>query len=321
MTTRIIGSRGSDLALWQSRTVLASLRAAAPAPDWHTEITVIATRGDLDQSPLLVGKMEKGFFTRELEQALLDRRIDLVVHSLKDLPTAEPEGLSNRTILPRATAADWLLVRREFYAERDDGLLPLAAGARVGASSLRRGALLGRFAPQAASVPLRGNVPTRLRKLAEGKTVDAIVLAAAGLTRLALDLSAFAVVELPPEWWIPAPGQGALAAQCRAGDREIEDHIGLLTDANCARATRLEREFLRVIEGGCSTPFGCFVAGDRAHLGIATDRGWAAHSIDLPKDLLEDSQRDAFIRNAVDGCQPDRPETAPRTLGRTLRAR
>jgi hydroxymethylbilane synthase len=320
MTLRTIGSRGSDLALWQSRTVLASLRGAAAAPAWQSDITVIATRGDLDQSPLLVGKMEKGFFTRELELALLDRRIDLVVHSLKDLPTAEPEGLSNRTILPRATAADWLLVRREFYSERDDGLLPLADGARVGASSLRRGALLGRFAPQAVSVPLRGNVPTRLRKLGDRQGVDAIVLAAAGLTRLGLDLSAFAVVELPPEWWIPAPGQGALAAQCRAGDHEIEGHIALLADADCVRATRWEREFLRVIEGGCSTPFGCFVSGNRAHLGIATDRGWAAHSVDLPRDLLEDSQRDAFIRNAVDGCQPD-VDTAPRTLSRALRAR
>jgi len=322
MNARNIGSRGSDLALWQSRTVLASLRAAAPAPTWETEITVIATRGDLDQSPLLVGKMEKGFFTRELELALLDRRIDLVVHSLKDLPTAEPAGLSNRTILPRATPADWLLVRREFYVERGDDLLPLESGTRVGASSLRRGALLGQFAPQAVSVPLRGNVPTRVRKLAEGQTVDAIVLAAAGLTRLQLDLSAFAVVELPPDWWIPPPGQGALAAQCRAGDAEIEAHVAMLADADCVAATRWERDFLRVIEGGCSTPFGCHVAHGRAHLGIATERGWAAHSIDLPRNSLEDLQRDQFIREAVDGCQlVDRSKSSARPLSRPLLAR
>ena len=319
---RRIGSRGSDLALWQSRTVLAALQKAAPVPAWQPDITVIATRGDLDQSPLLVGKMEKGFFTRELEVALLERRIDLVVHSLKDLPTAMPAGLENRTILPRATAADWLLVRHEFFAPRADGLLPLAAGARVGASSLRRAALLGRFAPQAVSVPLRGNVPTRLRRLAEGANVDAIILAAAGLTRLELDLSAFAVVELPPEWWIPAPGQGALAAQCRTGDDEIEARIGMLADAACVSATRLEREFLRVIEGGCSTPFGCYVTGTRAHLGLATERGWAARSIDLPHDLLEDSQRDSFIRGAVAGCKPiDPSETAALAFGRVVRAR
>jgi hydroxymethylbilane synthase len=322
MSLRNIGSRGSDLALWQSRTVLAALNCGAPAPGWHSDITVIATRGDLDQSPLLVGKMEKGFFTRELEIALLDRRIDLVVHSLKDLPTAAPEGLVDRTILPRASAADWLLVRREFFTPREDGSLPLGPGTRVGASSLRRTALLGRFAPQAVSVPLRGNVPTRVRKLAEGQTVDAIVLAAAGLTRLELDLSAFAVVELPPEWWIPAPGQGALAAQCRRGDSNIEMQVGALADPACVEATRWERDFLRVIEGGCSTPFGCYVVGTRAHLGIATERGWAARSIDLPQDLLEESQRDSFIRGAVAGAKPiDISETDTHALSRTLFAR
>jgi hydroxymethylbilane synthase len=301
MSVRQIGSRGSDLALWQSRTVLAALRRA-PGAEWQSDITVITTRGDVDQSPYLAGGVEKGFFTKELEVALLDRRIDLVVHSLKDLPTAVPQGLLNRTILPRATAADWLLIRREFHAPRSDGLLPLKPGARVGASSLRRGALLGHYAPQAKSVPLRGNVPTRVRKLGEGESVDAIVLAAAGLTRLALDLSAFEVVELAPDWWIPPPGQGALAAQCRASDAEIETQVATLTDPDCENATRWEREFLRVIEGGCSTPFGCYIVGRRAHVGIATERGWATQSLDIPAGLSEGSQRDSFIRAAVAGC-------------------
>src|SRR5262245_2526979 len=225
MSTHHIGSRGSDLALWQSRTVLRELTSRVPATGWHSDITVVTTRGDIDPSPYLAGSVEKGFFTKELEIALLENRIDLVVHSLKDLPTAEPQGLVNRTILPRATAADWLLIRREFHAPREDGLLPLAPGARVGASSLRRGALLGHYAPQAKSVPLRGNVPTRVRRLAEGQNVDAIVLAAAGLTRLQLDLSPFVRVELSPEWWVPAPGQGALAAQCRAGDSAIGSQV------------------------------------------------------------------------------------------------
>jgi hydroxymethylbilane synthase len=322
----VIGSRGSDLALWQSRTVLAALRDAASAPAWHSDITVVTTRGDVDPSPYLAGGVEKGFFTKELEVALLDRQIDLVVHSLKDLPTAAPAGLVNRTILPRASAADWLLVRREFYAPREDGLLPLRDGARVGASSLRRAALLGRFAPQAKSMPLRGNVPTRLRRLSEGENVDAIVLAAAGLTRLKLDLAPFAVVELPPEWWIPAPGQGALAAQCRAGDFEIDTHVKLLVDPACSEATRWERDFLRVIEGGCSTPFGCYVVGQRAHIGIATERGWAARTLDLPQDLPPyphgESQRDSFILGAVAGCKPiDLSETGAVALGRTLLAR
>src|SRR5687767_1583250 len=278
MSVHHIGSRGSDLALWQSRTVLAELNDRAQARAWHPDITVITTRGDVDQSPYLAGSVEKGFFTRELEIALLERRIDLVVHSLKDLPTAAPAGLHNATILPRANPADWLLIRQEFHAPRADGLLPLKSGARVGASSLRRGALLGRYAPQAIAVPLRGNVPTRLRRLGEGRNVDAIVLAAAGLSRLELDLSAFVKVELPPEQWVPAPGQGALAAQCRAGDAAIEAQLALLAEPACVSATRWERDFLRVIEGGCSTPFGCHVIGQRAHLGIASDRGWLANS-------------------------------------------
>ena len=304
MNARVIGSRGSDLALWQSRTVLAALGQSAPDSHWHPDITVIATRGDLDQSPLLVGKLEKGFFTRELELALLENRIDLVVHSLKDLPTAVPGGLLNRTILPRANAGDWLLIRREFHEPRDDGLLPLKAGTRVGASSLRRGALLGRYAPQARSVPLRGNVPTRIRRLGEGTNVDAIILAAAGLTRLKLDLSAFVVFELPPQWWIPAPGQGALAAQCRADDAPIDAQLAKLADPACVSATRWEREFLRVIEGGCSTPFGCHVIGSRAHIGIASDSGWLAATVELPQDLSEGNQRDSFIRAAVASVQP-----------------
>jgi hydroxymethylbilane synthase len=321
MTPWRIGSRGSDLALWQSRTVLTALRRAAPAAEWQSEITVITTRGDIDPTPYLAGSVEKGFFTRELEVALLERRIDLVVHSLKDLPTAEPPGLWNRTILPRASAADWLLIRPEFHAPRNDGLLPIRAGARVGASSLRRTALLGRYAPQAQAVPLRGNVPTRLRKLAAGENVEGIVLAAAGLTRLELDLSPFVLVELAPEWWVPAPGQGALAAQCRAGDAEIEAQAAAIRDPACARAVWLEREFLRVIEGGCSTPFGCHVIGDHAWIGIATDAGWAANSVKLPPDLSEDSQRDSFIRAAVAGCKPGQSEVDPGTLGGPVHAR
>jgi hydroxymethylbilane synthase len=317
-----IGSRGSDLALWQSRTVLAALGRATPAAAWSSDITIVTTRGDVDPSPYLAGGVEKGFFTKELEIALLDRRIDVVVHSLKDLPTSEPPGLVNRTILPRATTADWLIIRREFHEPREDGLLPLKAGTRVGASSLRRGALLGAFAPQAQSVPLRGNVPTRVRRLSDGTNVDAIVLAGAGLSRLALDLSAFVVIELPPEWWIPAPGQGALAAQCRAGDPAIDAQLTLLADPACVEATRWEREFLRVIEGGCSTPFGCYIVGRRAHLGIATDRGWAARAVDLPPDLLEESQRDSFIRGAVAGCEPvDVSDPAALRVGRSLFAR
>ena len=286
MSARQIGSRGSDLALWQSRTVLAALNAAAPAPAWHSDITVITTRGDVDQSPYLAGSVEKGFFTKELEIALLDRRIDLVVHSLKDLPTAEPEGLVNRTILPRATAADWLLIRREFHAPREDGLLPLKAGARVGASSLRRGALLGRYAPQAKSVPLRGNVPTRVRRLAEGQNVDAIVLAAAGLTRLQLDLSPFALVELSPRMVGAGAGAGRAGramprGRCR--HRNPDCHAGRsrlrrTPRAGSANSCVSSRAAVPRPSAATSSATAPISASPR-------ERGWAARSIELPPDL------------------------------------
>ncbi len=241
MNVRHIGSRGSDLALWQSRTVLAALRPARPRRPGTRTSRSITTRGDLDQSPLPRRAASRRASSREeLEVALLERRIDLVVHSLKDLPTAEPQGLSNRTILPRATPADWLLIRREFHAPREDGLLPLKAGTRVGASSLRRGALLGRFAPQAESVPLRGNVPTRLRRLAEGAGRRCHRPRGRGACRDSRSICRHSSSSsLPPEWWIPAPGQGALAAQCRAGDSEIEAQIALLADAGLCRCDAL----------------------------------------------------------------------------------
>ena len=150
------------------------------------------------------------------------------------------------------------------------------------------------------------------------------MLAAAGLSRLQLDLSAFVVVELGPQWWVPAPGQGALAAQCRVDDPEILAQVDGLADPACANATRWEREFLRVIEGGCSTPFGCHVVGRRAYLGIATDQGWAAGSIELPAETFstQEGNRDSFIRAAVAGCKPvELHEDAARALSRTLRAR
>lgn len=292
-----IASRGSDLALWQSRTVLAALeRSAATRRSWSRDITIIQTRGDLDQSPILAGQMEKGFFTVELEQALRAGSVDLVIHSLKDLPTSDAPNLTTRTVLPRANAADLLIVQREFVADQG-AALPLKPGARVGASSLRRIAMLREFAPQAVSAPLRGNVPTRVRRLGEGR-VDAIVIAAAGIERLGLDLSAFATFELDPTHWVPAPGQGALAAQCRANDSATIAEIEALTNPDCQRATAWERDFLRVIEGGCATPFGCHVVGSTAYIGIDTPLGFRQQTIALPSHH-EGTEREHFIRTCI----------------------
>ena len=271
----IAGTRGSALALWQTRHV--SSRLAAHGAE--VEERIITTQGDVSQAARLQGKLEKGFFTQELEAALHAREIDWAVHSLKDLPTRMPEGLVLGAVLQRAPAADLLLVRHD--AVDASKVLPLREGARVGSSSLRREAMLKHFSPGVKAEPLRGNVPTRVQKLADAQ-YDAIVLAEAGVTRLGLDLSAFAVFRLDPRRWPCAPGQGAVAVQCRADDARVLPVLATLDHEPTARATSLERDFLRILEGGCTTPFGCFIADGAVTLGLASDAGWRALHVQLP---------------------------------------
>ncbi len=270
-----VGTRGSALALWQTRHVSALVTKHGAS----VVERIITTQGDTNLSERLVGKLEKGFFTQELETALHEKQIDWAVHSLKDLPTRMPPGLVLGAVLERAPAADLLLVRPEFVEE--GGALPLKAGARIGSCSLRREAMLKHFAPKATAVPLRGNVPTRVNKLREG-LYDGVLLAEAGVSRLQLPLEGLAVFRLNPARWQCAPGQGAVAVQCRAEDAEVLALLSPLNHAPTARATGLERDFLRVLEGGCTTPFGCFIDGNRASLGLATEQGWARRTLELP---------------------------------------
>jgi hydroxymethylbilane synthase len=151
--------------------------------------------------------------------------------------------------------------------------LPLAAAATVGSSSLRRSALIRRYAPGTQSAPLRGNVPTRLKKLAQG-AYHAIVLAAAGVERLALDLAPFAVFDLNPRIWVPAPGQGAVAIQCRANDADVRALLGAVSHAATADDTAHERLYLQGLEGGCTTPFGCVVDGQDLCIGLDVNGRW-----------------------------------------------
>jgi hydroxymethylbilane synthase len=275
MRPLVAGTRGSALALWQTEHAASLLRAAAVQSGRPLELKVqiITTRGDTDQSPVLAGKLGKGFFTLELEAALRAGEIDLAVHSLKDLPTEPPPGLVNGAILERGPAHDLLIARAEAIVPAANGQLPLKKGARVGSSSLRRAALLKRYAPHAIAEPLRGNVPTRVSKLVQGK-YDAIVLAAAGVTRLALDLSACAAFDLNPRVWVPAPGQGAVAIQCREDDHELRGLLEGLTHRATADATARERLYLQGLEGGCTTPFGCLVHGADVCLGLDIHGGW-----------------------------------------------
>jgi hydroxymethylbilane synthase len=275
MKALVVGTRGSALAIWQTEHAVSILREHARRTHATVDISVrtITTRGDTDQSPVLAGKLGKGFFTQELEAALRAGDVDFAVHSLKDLPTESPADLAIAAILPRASKHDLLLVRMDSVQESSPQQLPLAPGATVGSSSLRRSALIRRYAPSAQSTPLRGNVPTRLRKLAQGE-YQAIVLAAAGVERLALDLAAFTAFDLNPRIWVPAPGQGAVAIQCRAQDADVRAFLGAVSHAATADDTAHERLYLQGLEGGCTTPFGCVVDGQDLCVGLDVNGHW-----------------------------------------------
>lgn len=236
-----IGTRGSQLALWQAHHVRQLLERAGE----KAELEVIRTSGDrITDVPLaLVGG--KGLFTKEIEEALLARRIDLAVHSLKDLPTQLPLGLVLGGVTRRDDPRDALTSRT------GQRLAELPCGARVGTSSLRRQVQLKHLRGDLSIVPLRGNLDTRLRKLDAGH-YDAIVVAAAGLKRLGWEPRVTQFFE--PDEMIPAIGQGALAIEVRADDAAIRSVLATLHDAETATATSAERAFLRRLGGGCQVP-------------------------------------------------------------------
>jgi hydroxymethylbilane synthase len=247
-----LGTRGSDLALWQANHVA---RMIGERLGTGCTIEIIKTRGDRIQD-VAFRKMEgKGFFTKELQDALLERRVDLVVHSLKDLPTEEPQGLEVAAIPERANPADLLLLRADTGAPSADDPLGLADGTILGTSSLRRAAQALAQSPGIEIRALRGNVPTRVRKLREGG-YDAILLASAGVARLELDLEGLVARELPFESMLPAPGQGALAIETRAGEAESSG-LRELHDPSVARCVEAERTLLALLGGGCHLPLGC----------------------------------------------------------------
>jgi hydroxymethylbilane synthase len=260
-----LGTRGSDLARTQATTVADALRAAGH----DIELMIIKTAGDRNQTQSFGAIGPQGVFVREIETALVERRIELAVHSFKDLPTTSPEELMVGAVPPRVDPADLLLVRTDRLAGSPRDWLPLAAGARVGTASARRRVWLAHFRPDLTIQPLRGNVPTRIRKLHEGE-LDAIVLAAAGLERLrdgsslAGALDAVTVLRLDPQRFVPAPAQGALAVQCRSDDERVRAALAALDHAPRRAAVGAERDALRRAEGGCDVAFGAyFVDGDR----------------------------------------------------------
>jgi len=246
-----IGSRGSDLALWQANHVKRQLEALGAT----VSITIIKTQGDQIQD-LSFDKLEgKGFFTKEIEQALLDGSIDLAVHSHKDLETTPPEGLIIAAVSERENPADVLLILPGAVDTTQHW--NLKQGAVVGTSSARRKSQLVAFRDDTTIKDLRGNVPTRLQKLIDGG-YDAILLAKAGLDRLELDLSAVHVEVLDPEEFIPAPAQGVLALQIRSIDQELFAFMQALNHADVQSKIELERTVLNRLQGGCQLPLGVY---------------------------------------------------------------
>jgi hydroxymethylbilane synthase len=240
-----IGSRGSQLALWQAHHISALLRERG----YEVELEIIKTTGDKITDVALAKVGTKGMFTKEIEEALADGRVDLAVHSLKDLPTELPPGFEIAAITRRENPRDVFLSVK--YANID----ALPKGARIGTSSLRRQAQLKALRPDLDIFPLRGNVDTRVRKLEEGN-YDAIILAAAGLFRLGKTQLVKQVID--SELMCPAAGQGALGIEIREADVKMRGHLAFLDDAAARATTTCERALLNKLGGGCQVPIGAF---------------------------------------------------------------
>ena len=265
-----IGTRGSKLALWQAHFTQEKLQEF----DIPTELKIIKTKGDRIQH-LSFDKMEgKGFFTKEIEEALLKGDIDMAVHSMKDMPTTQPDGLILSAVSYREDPSDWLLMPKE--KATGAGPLKLPHNAVVGTSSARRKAQMLDFRPDIQLNDIRGNVTTRLRKLQEGQ-FDAILLAAAGLKRLELDLSSFFIFRFDPREMVPAPAQGVLVFQACTDDVPTRRILKKIHNKEVAEIIRIERTVLKLLDGGCQMPLGVYCQKDpmgNFHVWAAQASGW-----------------------------------------------
>jgi hydroxymethylbilane synthase len=299
-----IGSRGSPLALVQAREVQSRLAMACRLDPAQIEIKVIRTTGDVVQDRPLNDIGGKGLFTKEIEEALLNRTIDLAVHSSKDMTTVLPPGLALSAFLPREDPRD------AFISRKAKTLRELPAGAVVGTASLRRQAMVKRLRPDLAIVPLRGNVETRLRKIEAGEA-DATLLAVAGLKRLGLLDKATALLDV--DEFLPAVGQGAIGIETRADDAATRTLIAKINDPDTATAVTAERAFLTVLDGSCRTPIGghARVSNNVIHFRglIAKPDGSAAFEVlregpaEQAAELGADAGRELKVRGGADFFQ------------------
>lgn len=252
-----IGSRGSQLALWQAGWVQTQIHQNRP--DYTTQLVIIKTTGDKITDVPLAKVGGKGLFVKEIEEALLDGRIDIAVHSMKDMPSEIPHGLCIGAVPQRENPLDALV--SDQYASID----ALPQGARLGTSSLRRAAQLRHYRPDLKISPLRGNLDTRLKKLAD-TDLDAIVLASAGLKRLGMADRITAYIE--PKIMLPAVGQGALCIESRINDKEIGPIVSGLDHAGSHVAVLAERAFSQHLEGGCQVPIAALAIIDNNWLQV-----------------------------------------------------
>ena len=282
-----VGSRGSALALRQTEEVLGRLRPLNPGVEF--QVVTIRTSGDINATGSLPG-MGLGVFVKEIERGLLDGTLDMAVHSLKDMPTLQPEGLTLGATLDRQDPRDVLVNRWDCPLDQ------LPQGARIGTSSPRRRAQLMNLCPQARVLPIRGNVDTRLNK-AKSDDYDGAVLAAAGLIRLGLtgDISEY----LSAQEFVPPPGQGVLAVDIRTGDHRMETMLSPVENAETRFAITAERAFLEILGGGCQVPVGAYAKSDGEQLALtvflASEDGEKCFRAELrgqphePKQLANDA--------------------------------
>lgn len=306
-----IGTRSSALARWQAEWVVARLRAAWP--ELNCRIQLFTTSGDRTLDKPLPEIGGKGVFTAELENALRAKEIDIAVHSLKDLPIEDAPGLTLGAIGPREDARDVLIAHDSLT------LFSLPRGARVGTSSLRRAAQLLAARPDLTLLPLRGNVDTRIRKVgtkhsqnsanASSLDYDAIVLAAAGVIRLGLeaDISEFLSFDV----MLPAPGQGALAVQCRLDDVPVLELLSALEDLSTRAAVSAERAFLQHLGGGCAAPIAAYAQSANSHPLADPRSGTKGTSAISLTGLVASPDGRCIIRVSDKGDDP-------LTLGKTL---
>ncbi|HOG17341.1 MAG TPA: hydroxymethylbilane synthase [Syntrophales bacterium] len=290
-----IGSRGSSLALTQTNVVAKALRDANPG--LQTEILIIRTKGDIMQDTALARIGGKGLFVKEIEEALLAGTVDIAVHSLKDMPAELPEGLEIGATPERGDPRDaWIAAD----GRRIEDAPP---GARIGTGSLRRGLQVRRMVPQAEIVPIRGNLDTRIRKIASERLAG-VVVAAAGLSRMGWTDRATQI--LAPDVMLPAVGQGILAVEMRSGDRGVREILQPINDAATGLAAKAERAFLRALGGGCQLPVAAYAESREGRLRIT--------------GLVGSADGSAAIRDAMEGPDESAAAMGTEVAERILRA-